>query len=374
MSRTALAGLLVVSLAAASGRAEASAVGGRPDPHVDLSVVSGGCLACHKGHGTPRSPMLPQAQVPVCLSCHGTNADLERRVRKGDVSPDARPPLLAHMLGQPFLHRLNQRVFSADEMKGDKRTVTCSSCHSPHRGMRDRWTGDTPPGRQLLSTKDPTQFEYQLCESCHGSEGPGTQSYSDISRLLHVGNPSYHPVEAPSRDGSSSVLPALAGREINCTDCHGSADPRGPRGLHGSSEAFLLRRRYPTLDGAVEAGETYALCYGCHRRDRVLDSSPFPLHRLHVVEARASCATCHNPHGSLQNRALIRFSEEGKVSGVSPSLAAGRLGFLSESRGSGACYLTCHGKDHSPAVYGKAPVGTPKPFARPLQPTSLGRP
>jgi hypothetical protein len=42
------------------------------------------------------------------------------------------------------------------------------------------------------------------------------------------------------------------------------------------------------------------------------------------------------------------------VSGVSPSLATDRLLFESFGPGSGACYLTCHGRDHAPEAYGSA--------------------
>ena len=84
----------------------------------------------------------------------------------------------------------------------------------------------------------------------------------------------------------------------------------------------------------------------------MLSSSAFPEHRRHIVELKASCATCHNAHGSVQNRALIRFGEETVVAGVSPSGRTGRLAFDSTGPGAGNCYLSCHGEDHAPASYG----------------------
>jgi len=105
-------------------------------------------------------------------------------------------------------------------------------------------------------------------------------------------------------------------------------------------------------DGASESPEAYNLCYQCHDREKVLDSSTFPLHRRHVIDERASCATCHNPHGSFENRALIRFGEQTLPGGVSPSILAGNEAFLSDGPGSGTCFLTCHGSDHAPKSYG----------------------
>jgi len=282
------------------------------------------------------------------LSCHGTRADRDRAIRAGKVAGSAEPRLLGSVLSEPYVHPISGRAFSADEPGA----VTCTSCHSAHRGYRDPVAGTEPPGRQRRSSKNPGRLEYELCESCHGSAGATTQSLSDISRLFHPGNPSYHPVEAPSRDGAPSVIPSLAGREINCTDCHGNADPQGPRGPHGSTEPFILRAPYTTLDGSSESRTAYALCYMCHRRQAVLNSSAFEEHGMHITEVRASCATCHSPHGSVGNRALVRFGEETSMAVVSPSVSAGRLRFVSDGPGSGACFLTCHGRDHAPEGYG----------------------
>ena len=106
------------------------------------------------------------------------------------------------------------------------------------------------------------------------------------------------------------------------------------------------------MDGSKESEEAYALCYECHDRAAVLETSPFPFHTEHVVDEMTSCATCHSAHGSVDNRALIRFGEETFVAGVGPSLATGRLEFVSDGPGGGSCYLTCHGVDHSPLGYG----------------------
>ena len=56
MSRVALTTALLL-LAALAGSQQRS---GTPDPHLDPSLVPGGCAACHEGHGESRSPMLPE--------------------------------------------------------------------------------------------------------------------------------------------------------------------------------------------------------------------------------------------------------------------------------------------------------------------------
>ena len=316
-------------------------------PHVDPGLVPTACAACHRGHGLPRSPMLPAPQTDLCLGCHGSATALEEQVRRGNVAAGARTPLLGTVLSQPFVHPLSTDAFSRSEPGA----VTCTSCHSPHRATVTG-SSSVPTGRRYLSTRDPQELEYELCESCHGNAGASTQSLLDLSRLLSPANRSYHPVEAPAIDPSPSVLPRLSGRHINCTDCHGDSNPAAPRVPHGSAVPYVLRSAYATTDGARESPSAYELCYDCHQREAVLERSSFPLHEEHVVEGRASCATCHNPHGSVDNRALIRFGEETVIGAVAPSPSTGRLAFVSMAPGSGACYLSCHGFDHGPATYG----------------------
>ncbi len=115
---------------------------------------------------------------------------------------------------------------------------------------------------------------------------------------------------------------------------------------------FLLVAGHTTVDGREESDAAYGLCYTCHQRESVLAASAFPEHGSHIIEEKAACATCHNAHGSVRNRALIRFGEETIISGVSPSARTGKLAFESDGPGSGACFLTCHSYDHAPEAYG----------------------
>lgn len=319
-----------------------------PNPHVDRGLNSGGCRSCHEGHGASGSPMLPMGQREMCLQCHGSPGRLQAMVARGLVAGNARPEQMDGVFGLASVHPITAEAFS----RRQQGAVTCTSCHAAHRGSAQEPSEDEPGGQRRLSQRDATEFEFELCQECHGSGGAGTQDLLDISRLFTPENRSFHPVEAPAVEGSSSVIPALSGREVNCTDCHGNANRGGPKGPHGSPVPFLLRANYTTTDGSSESPTVYALCYRCHRREMVLSESPFPMHGEHIDEKRASCATCHSPHGSVENRALIRFGEETTVAGVSPSISAGRLEYVSDGPGSGACFLTCHGVDHGPEAYG----------------------
>jgi predicted CXXCH cytochrome family protein len=362
-----LAAFLVALLAAAGTAAQSV------HPHVDVTLNPGGCLSCHEGHGMSRSPMLPEPQIAVCNRCHGSRTDLNRQVFEGHLGSAAEPSLLFNVFSQPFRHPLSERAFSRREPN----VVTCTSCHSPHRSMPGDRSGSAPTGIRKPSPRDPNRFEFELCQECHGSGGVTTRSLDDVSRLFDLSNRSYHPVQASAMERSPSVVPSLSGREVNCTDCHGNSDPLGPQGPHGSAVRYLLRREYSTSDGEDESPIAYRLCYTCHEREKIFEElSPFPLHGVHVRDEGASCATCHSAHGSISNRALIRFGEETVVGAVMPS-SGGRLSFESTSSGSGQCYLTCHGVDHNPMGYGfdAEPAGIPGLLRRPgphPQPLSQG--
>jgi predicted CXXCH cytochrome family protein len=317
------------------------------NPHVEPDRVPGGCRACHEGHGLPRSQMLGDSSSKTCLACHESRSDRDRQIARGLVNAGSSPILLGEATGAIFVHPIDRTALAADG-----RTVVCTSCHSPHRGLTDLRDADEPAGRRYLSPTDPRQFESDLCEGCHGNRGSTTESRLDLSRLLDPQNRSYHPVHAAA-EPSPSVLPRLAGKEINCTDCHGNDDAAGARGPHASRIHHILKRQYVTVDGTSDPSSAFALCWICHEPKTVLEGTAFPGHADHVGRIGASCATCHNPHGSPKNRALIRIGEETTGSSVSPSSSTGRLEFVSDGPGSGECWLLCHGVDHAPKIYGR---------------------
>lgn len=369
MSRTALS-LLAAAVLSLAGPLPASAQDSRKvAPHVDDRWLPASCSGCHAGHGVPSSPMLDASQKDVCARCHGTEADLNRSIEAGWVAADARPPLLGVPSSTVARHPVSATAFRDLEDS----EVTCTSCHSPHREMVEPKNDGSPSGRKRLSPKSRNLFEHELCEGCHAEPSSPESPTWGVGRLLDGGNRSYHPVHTPSAQASPSVKPGLRGKEINCTDCHGSNDPTGPAGPHFSGVPFLLRFPYIARDGAPDSVDAYDLCYVCHDREVVFDPErSFPLHDRHVRGAMISCATCHDPHGALAFRALIRFGDGSSATPIEPSPSTKRLDFQSEAPGSGTCWLFCHGVDHGPKSYGQAagpdvdPPGPPVRSPRPL--------
>jgi predicted CXXCH cytochrome family protein len=208
--------------------------------------------------------------------------------------------------------------------------------------------------------------EHEVCFKCHGvrdATGPGivrADAVRNIRLLVAPGNASSHPVTGPSTNPVSGGLEpgVVRGASLYCIDCHDNDEytPGGtrPRGPHGSRYAPILSRNYETADPTIESFQAYALCYKCHNRDYLInDGARAFQHRVHVVTAQASCAVCHDAHGSRRNQRLVNFAltdRNGKPV-VGPSLTKRRLEFVSTGPGRGTCYLTCHGKNHEPLSY-----------------------
>ena len=311
--------------------------------HFDPTKFAKPCSPCHQGHGAPGTPRLTGGTRDFCLKCHESASRSAPRKAFLGLGAAANPQDIRTEFTKPVTHS----------------RATCFECHSAHAPRVI-----VAAGFQAVSPKRSFRFEADLCLSCHGSRGAQGADPHDLSKLFVATNPSFHPVLA---GGHGTSLPSLrspysAASLMNCTDCHTNDDPSGPRGPHGSRVLRLLGRNYALTDGQVETAATYALCYGCHDRDSILSDASFSAHRKHVVDERASCATCHNPHGATSSRALVRFNEPVPTSGVTAS-SSGRLEFVSSAPGRGTCFLTCHGKNHDPLTYGggAAPMARPRP-------------
>ncbi|MFQ6618489.1 MAG: cytochrome c3 family protein [Fidelibacterota bacterium] len=225
----------------------------------------------------------------------------------------------------------------------------CLDCHRGHGVSQTAHSPGTSPKR---SPKNEKEYEYQLCYKCHAKINPFSFAQKDIKIWFETINPSYPPVEA---SGKNSDVPSLKqpysiSSIINCTDCHNNNDPDGPRGPHGSDYEYLLERNYNQNDFIPESPQQYELCYKCHQRESILNDESFPYHRLHIVNVRTSCFTCHSSHGSQIKSHLIKFNGEIDPFRIEAS-SSGRLEFFDSGRFSGQCFLRCHGVDHNPKSY-----------------------
>ncbi len=328
------------------------------------TVADNGCENCHRPHAAPHPPrLLSNAQESaVCLVCHN-GAVASKNLEPEFLKFSAHPVTSTNWTHDP---REDPNTMS--------RHVTCADCHNPHQVTSIPASPPAVSGRlrgvqgSSLSgaTVSEAQQEYEVCLKCHGVRDETTPSMIRKDNIRNVrleispSNPSYHPVAAAGKNTTMGGFEPgyTTASLIYCTDCHNNdewtATGIKPRGPHGSRFEPILEREYQQGDPSAESFQSYAACYKCHNRSFLTNDQArtFP-HKKHVVEKQASCAVCHDAHGSRQTPHLINFmlrDRTGKTV-VSPSRNQGRLEYVSLGAGRGTCYLMCHGENHEPESY-----------------------
>ena len=330
--------------------------------HIGSVFLPEGCGSCHVGHGMSNEPMLSASQEDACYQCHGSADKKSVMIASGRLSPAASLPDIEAEFRKLFRHPVEKNgEHSPDERlpsfsKSQTTHAECVDCHNPHQ--RGHFGVGDPAGVSGYSLsgqylEEATQ-EYEICLKCH-SEVIGGRSEADLRAQFAPAVTSMHPVTRPtSGKGQVSLTSYPRGSAMmNCSDCHRSEDPNGPRGPHGSMYKFMLSGNYSIDARADESPLAYQFCYSCHDRSSIMSNESFPLHREHIVGdpfkgiAGTSCYTCHASHSSERNPYLIRFNREA-VSEVQPG---NLMEYRSLGNKSGECYLVCHGKSHNPARY-----------------------
>jgi hypothetical protein len=352
-------------------------MGPDPWPHYDYTTVSeNGCNNCHLSHSAQEDSRLLHYSFEEdnCLVCHNGNVaskDIESELLKSSVHA-VQDYVGIHDAAEDFVPPPVNQILPH---------VECVDCHNPHQANSNASAGSplvsgTNKGVSGVNAAGmeavPAQNQFEICFKCHASNNvitsyPVTRQIAQLNTLLEFNpaNPSFHPVEAQGVNTNvpSLLAPYTINSVIFCTDCHNNDDPSGPTGPHGSNHEYLLNKNYETTDGTVESPFSYALCYKCHSRASIIDSSIlgpyYKLHYKHIVEQNTPCAVCHDPHGisvtqgsSIKNSHLINFD----LTIVKPDTIGERLYFEDLGNSQGQCYLKCHSKDnkmveHAPEKY-----------------------
>lgn len=359
----------------------ASARGSAPLPGLGYATVAqNGCSSCHRSHAAqhPQRLLTATTEEGVCLACHNGQVaakDLRRESMKFSA------------------HRVDRYTDVHDPTENPNtmaRHVECVDCHNAHQA-RTGTTGGSMPGALTGvsgmsisgSFVREASNEYEVCLKCHGVNEDRepvvlrTDGRVNVRLAIDRQNPSYHPVADIGRASTipGLIAPLTTASRTPCTSCHNNdAASRGGgsavRGPHGSNYRPILAAEY-RLDAIVgrESAHLYALCYSCHDRNTLLNRpNGFP-HQLHVDRVGASCAVCHDAHGSRRNTHLINFMSRDATGQVAVTASStGQLGYESLGIDSGRCFLSCHGSDHNPKVYpaSLSPAGTTRQLpARP---------
>jgi DmsE family decaheme c-type cytochrome len=153
---------------------------------------------------------------------------------------------------------------------------------------------------QPFSEKLPTEIN-DTCTTCHSK---GDQAFWDGSQ--HEGRDlscvSCHSVHSPESDDSQLALPT---QTVTCAQCHQDKVAQVQRTTHmpvreGTMQCASCHNPHGSVnDRLLKEGFTLneSCTTSCHAEKR----GPFMFEHAAVVE---DCATCHDPHGSVNDRML----------------------------------------------------------------------
>jgi predicted CXXCH cytochrome family protein len=359
-----------------------------------------GCEACHTPHFAPTAPQLlnftEQSPAFSCTTagCHGETPGSPHAPAAAGAGARAAAfgqAEIGAQMRKPSAHRLEPGFFGSaitrtgGGARSGVRAVDCADCHNPHAATRRQAEPPFVSGAlagvrgvdRYGAPLEAARYEYEVCFKCHADTSGDLEAVPRVvastnTRLdFDPANPSYHPVVEIGRTLDVPSIPSTAepamrpSQRIACTSCHAD-DEGGVRGPHGSSFPPILGRRYDTADGTTESYDSYALCYQCHERSRILQDVSFRRalqrtssgggHSGHL-SAGIACAACHDPHGvnlgvsgaadTGDHTHLINFDT--RI--VSPLPGADYPVFRDRGRFAGNCSLVCHGVVHDQAGY-----------------------
>lgn len=368
---------------------------------IDNAIATGNkdCKACHTGvgnHAFDQNSALPSSVHvgKACTSCHS-------RATASAVKPARPDSSLTVVPGTNVCFTCHNSTGGAPNVQASfaktyrHKSPKCASCHNPHVENKSATSAPDADGSlkgtpgvavtngaagssPSFTAVSSVGKQYELCFKCHSvnSMNPGgglPAGTTDKAVQLNTNNQSYHPVEGTGKnlgireaafvlgskwnptsgtDGDYSAASA----KVYCTDCHGSDNVSEPKGAHGSSNQWMLKRKLVGgywKDAGVTASAGLAECLMCHEYNVYYGGatgSRFPRHQYHVQDKEISCIVCHDSHGRSDKPHLIRVQSSGSGSKSNPTIQS----FTHTSSG-GSCSPSCHGsKSYShnyPHVY-----------------------
>ena len=184
----------------------------------------------------------------------------------------------------------------------------CTTCHD------ESWE---KPILSIYQTRHGVKTDGRTpgCQTCHGTSDGHLKSPSTAPDMTFKAN-SANPSEAKNatclgchKAGNRSHWEgsAHAGRDVTCASCHT---------VHAAKDKVLSKKTQ------------FEVCFTCHKNERAQNQ-----HISHhpVIEGKVACSDCHNPHGSIGPKMLVK-------NGVNAT-----------------CY-TCHVEKRGPLLWEHAPV------------------
>lgn len=314
------------------------------------------CSACHSAHGGTDANMRLRTLLEenVCLSCHdGVQTPNEFWfVNATNVATDFNKQYKHPVTATSQVHNRNETWPITNP--NAPRHVECIDCHKPHQARQNVNVGNisgTIYGADGVDMNGnyvaQIQYEYELCLKCHGNAANLPAGSVNKIAEFDTTNKGFHPVFGLNRNNPifriyENHMPTVTNKLLKapwtsqsmmtCSDCHGSDNPNGPQGPHGSVWDGLLKKQFSKVNHGTDPAGTdsivFALCYMCH--DRVYftirdnetrpagyarsDTGRWNNHPRHVrrhatqTHRQETCFACHDVHGADTSFAMVRWN------------------------------------------------------------------
>jgi DmsE family decaheme c-type cytochrome len=266
-------------------------------------------------------------------------------------------------------------------------TASCIDCHKKEAAVFQQTTMG-----QIFTRHPRLDSEKLGCEGCHGPGKEHAESGGDqLGKLVSFGKKSKTPVSERNaiclqcHEKTARTLwkgSAHESRNVACTDCHSAMHAYSERGAlakptvmqtcgncHKQKVAQLTRFSHmPIVDGKIEcsschnphgspneklllASSVNETCFGCHAEKR----GPFLYEHAPVVE---NCANCHEPHGSNKEK-LLKVSRPRLCQQCHPTAHGATTAKPADAatvrfvynKGCVNCHLNLHGSNHPAGAF-----------------------
>jgi DmsE family decaheme c-type cytochrome len=158
---------------------------------------------------------------------------------------------------------------------------TCLGCHEDK-------SASVKVGAHARAFNPKSPVSTYGCESCHGGGKAHAEAGGDKTKIAQIGKLSASEASALCTSCHDGKTHALWGgsqhdnRNVGCTSCHSIHAPKGEKAnLKAKSESEL--------------------CASCHR---AIVNKQNRFNHMPVREGKMSCASCHNVHGSSNQKLL----------------------------------------------------------------------
>lgn len=229
----------------------------------------------------------------------------------------------------------------------------CESCHGPSKAHAESGGEQLPPITFGHKSKTPISEQNATCLACH-EKTARTLWAGSTHESRNVACTDCHSVMQPTAEHA-----ALKGQTVvaTCSQCHADKKAKLARFTHmplaeGKMDCTSCHNPHGSAnDKMLVAASTNEVCFNCHTEKR----GPFLWQHMPVSE---SCSNCHDPHGSNKEK-MLKLSRPRLCQQCHPTAHGGSTARPSDpatvrfvyNKACSNCHYNIHGSNHPAGAF-----------------------